>query len=45
MTSDPEVAPGVDPLVPSPARIYNYMSGGTHNFPADRQTTVARSIR
>lgn len=36
MTSDPEVAPGVDPLVPSPARIYDYILGGTYNFPADR---------
>lgn len=36
MTTDPEVAPGVDPMVPSPARIYDYMLGGTYNFPADR---------
>lgn len=36
MMTDPEVMPGVDPLVPSVARIYDYMLGGTYNFPADR---------
>jgi O-methyltransferase involved in polyketide biosynthesis len=36
MTSQPDVAPGVDPSVPSVARIYDYMLGGTYNFPADR---------
>jgi hypothetical protein len=39
VTSDPQVPPGVDPSVPSVARIYDYMMGGTYNFPADR--TVA----
>jgi hypothetical protein len=34
--SDPLVGPGVDPSVPSPARIYDYILGGTYNFPADR---------
>jgi len=37
MAADPPVPPGVDPSVPSPARIYDYMLGGSHNFPADRQ--------
>jgi hypothetical protein len=27
---------GVDPAVPSPARMYNYFLGGRDNFPADR---------
>ena len=36
MTEDPPVPPGVDPAVPSPARMYDYYLGGTHNFPADR---------
>jgi hypothetical protein len=36
MTQDPPVPPGVDPSVPSPARMYDYYLGGTHNFPADR---------
>jgi S-adenosyl methyltransferase len=36
MTTDPQVPPGVDPSVPSPARIYDYILGGTYNFPADR---------
>jgi hypothetical protein len=36
MTTDPAVVPGVDPSVPSPARIYDYILGGTYNFPADR---------
>lgn len=29
--------PGVDPAVPSPARLYDYFLGGTHNFRADRE--------
>lgn len=36
MTTDPQVPPGVDPSVPSPARIYDYILGGSYNFPADR---------
>jgi hypothetical protein len=28
--------PGVDPARPSPARIYDYLLGGTHNFESDR---------
>jgi hypothetical protein len=33
----PEQAPdGVDPAIPSPARMYDYMLDGKHNFPADR---------
>ena len=36
VTEDPPVPPGVDPTVPSPARLYDYYLGGTHNFPADR---------
>jgi hypothetical protein len=30
-------APGFDPSVPSPARMYDYYLGGKDNFPADRQ--------
>jgi hypothetical protein len=40
MCSVPESAPvpaGVDPTTPSPARIYDYVLGGTHNFPVDRE--------
>ncbi len=34
---NPEQAPeGVDPAIPSPARMYDYMLDGKHNFPADR---------
>jgi hypothetical protein len=36
MTEDPPVPPGVDPSVPSPARLYDFYLGGRHNFPADR---------
>src|SRR5256886_17702024 len=36
MTEDPPVPPGVDPNVPSPARLYDFYLGGRHNFPADR---------
>ena len=30
------VPPGVDPERPSVARVYDYLLGGTHHFPADR---------
>lgn len=36
MPDDPPVPADVDPLVPSPARIYDYILGGTYNFPSDR---------
>ncbi len=36
MAADPFAPDGVDPSVPSPARIYDYMLGGTFNFQADR---------
>src|SRR5438046_8741607 len=36
MTEDPPVPAGVDPAVPSPARLYDYYLGGRYNFPADR---------
>ncbi|HEY2551850.1 MAG TPA: SAM-dependent methyltransferase [Streptosporangiaceae bacterium] len=36
MSEDPRVSAGTDPTVPSPARIYDYMLGGSYNFPADR---------
>lgn len=36
MTEDPPVPPGVDPAIPSPARLYDCYLGGRHNFPADR---------
>src|SRR5450755_2860269 len=32
-----QVPPGVNPAVPSPARMYDYLLGGTHNFEADRE--------
>jgi S-adenosyl methyltransferase len=43
MAEDPPAPPGVDPTIPSPARIYDYVLGGTHNFPADR--AAAEQIR
>jgi hypothetical protein len=36
MDHDPPAPPGIDPAVPSPARIWNYWLGGKDNFPADR---------
>jgi hypothetical protein len=36
MGESPRVPAGTDPAVPSPARIYDYMLGGSYNFPADR---------
>jgi hypothetical protein len=36
--SDADVVPdGVDPTRPSPARLYDYYLGGTHNYEVDRQ--------
>jgi S-adenosyl methyltransferase len=43
MVEDPPAPPGVDPTIPSPARIYDYVLGGTHNFPVDR--AAAEQIR
>jgi S-adenosyl methyltransferase len=41
---DADVVPaGVDPTRPSPARLYDYYLGGTHNYEADRQ--AAEQIR
>ena len=36
MTADPPVPAGVDPAVPSPARIYDYVLGGSYNYASDR---------
>jgi hypothetical protein len=33
----PAVPPGVDVTRPSPARLYDYILGGTNNFPVDRE--------
>jgi hypothetical protein len=38
-----QAPPGVDPAIPSPARLYDYYLGGTHNYPADR--AAAERIR
>ena len=37
VTETPQVPPGVDPTKPSPARMYDYVLGGKHNFPVDRE--------
>lgn len=37
MTETGAVPPGVDPTRPTAARLYDYILGGTNNFPADRQ--------
>ena len=39
----PPVPPGVDPEVPSPARLYDYYLGGSTNYPADQR--AAEQIR
>jgi hypothetical protein len=36
MVDNPPAPPGVDPTTPSPARMYDYVLGGVHNFPVDR---------
>jgi hypothetical protein len=43
MSESPLVPPGVDPTRPSPARIYDYVLGGTYNFQVDRE--AAERIR
>jgi hypothetical protein len=43
MSETQRIPPGVDPTKPSPARIYDYVLGGTHNFPVDRE--AAERIR
>ncbi len=43
MSTDPPVPPGVDPAVPSPARLYDHYLGGTTNYPSDR--LVAGQLR
>ncbi len=44
IVSEPaDVPPGVDITRPSPARMYDYYLGGTHNFPVDRE--AAERIR
>jgi hypothetical protein len=35
--SDGVAVPGFDPLVPNPARMYDYYLGGKDNFPTDRE--------
>ncbi len=37
MPQTQDVPPGVDPQVPSPARLYDYYLGGHNNYPADRE--------
>jgi hypothetical protein len=39
MTEAEDAPPGVDATTPSPARMYDYMLGGQHNFPVDREAT------
>ncbi|HEX9033083.1 MAG TPA: SAM-dependent methyltransferase [Streptosporangiaceae bacterium] len=39
MPETEHVPDGVDPTRPSPARMYDYMLGGTHNFQIDRDAT------
>jgi hypothetical protein len=43
MDPDMPVPPGVDPNVPSPARMYDYYLGGTYNYQCDRD--AAERIR
>lgn len=36
--TDERLPPGVDPSLPSPARVYDFLLGGTENLEVDRQT-------
>ena len=40
MTEVPQLPPDVDLSRPSPARIYDYMLGGWHNYPVDREAAA-----
>ena len=37
MTRDKAAPPGIDPNIPSVARVYDFFLGGKDNFEADRQ--------
>jgi hypothetical protein len=39
MAETEQVPAGIDPTRPSPARMYDYMLGGSHNFQVDRDAT------
>jgi S-adenosyl methyltransferase len=39
MAGTEQIPAGIDPTRPSPARMYDYMLGGTHNFQVDRDAT------
>jgi hypothetical protein len=39
VTETEHVPAGIDPTRPSPARMYDYMLGGSHNFQVDRDAT------
>jgi hypothetical protein len=41
LAEDPPAVPGVDPSVPSPARVWNAWIGGKDNFAADRAQAAA----
>jgi S-adenosyl methyltransferase len=43
MLDERKAPPGVDPTVPSPARLYDYYLGGSYNYQADRD--AAERIR
>jgi hypothetical protein len=43
MSEAERIPAGVDPMTPSPARIYDYVLGGTHNFAVDQ--AAAEQIR
>jgi|SRR5579875_42483 len=43
MSGSEQAPPGVDPTIPSPARMYDYGLGGTHHYKADRD--AAEKIR
>lgn len=38
-----QAPPGVDPTVPTPARMYDYMLRGTHNYQVDRDAVEKNS--
>jgi hypothetical protein len=40
--ASPLAAPGIDTTVAHPARMLNYVLGGTANFPVDRETAERR---
>lgn len=36
LSTDPPILEGIDPLIPTAARLYDYYLGGTYNYPSGK---------